>query len=246
VKVVGLLSWFQESPAWLAGCVASLDGIVDHLVAVDGAYFLYPNSVVKWRSDRLQAETIRETATSLNIGLTLFVPNGPFMGGEVEKRNLTFRLAETVTTEDDWLFAIDGDELVSYECGFRDELEKTENLACNIGLRNTVDPLALPDRLRQQLVRNEMVLEGIQPSRSVYRALRGLRYEGAHYVITADTEDGKTYLWGNSRYHTFVDAADLASNLVVDHRLDRTRERDRDRREYYRLRDELGIEAITQ
>src|SRR6266498_1360247 len=44
LKIIAILSWFDESPSWLSACVASLARAgCSHLVAVDGAYRLYPD-----------------------------------------------------------------------------------------------------------------------------------------------------------------------------------------------------------
>jgi hypothetical protein len=50
-KIWGLLSWYDESPSWLAEAVASFAPMLDGLIAVDGAYALYPDartSYVDW------------------------------------------------------------------------------------------------------------------------------------------------------------------------------------------------------
>jgi hypothetical protein len=45
VNLIGILCWFDERPAALAGVVAGLAKAgVSHVVAVDGAYSLFPNA----------------------------------------------------------------------------------------------------------------------------------------------------------------------------------------------------------
>lgn len=245
MKIVALLSFFDESPTWLAGLVASLNGVADHLIAVDGAYWLYPNSIDTFKSDISAIQTIQEVARGIGIGCTVHVPSGPFMGNEVEKRNLTLSYGEALTTDDDWYFVIDGDEVVSHA---RPDLH-TELAACtvegysvaNYGIRNTVDPFNLPKRLHDQLRNESLVLDNVQPVRGLMRAIRGLRYVDAHYVVT----DGSIYLCGNRDHHTLEPAADMSGHLLLDHRMDRLGPRHRARRDYYTARDELGIERIT-
>jgi hypothetical protein len=113
-------------------------------------------------------------------------------------------------------------------------------------MRTTLDVGALPKRLYQQLTTNNLTLDGVQPTLRFHRAHRGIRYEQAHYVIAATIDGERRYLRGNSRYHDVVPAADLAGNLLIDHRPDRLADRNRKRRAYYKLRDELGVELITQ
>jgi hypothetical protein len=40
MKIIGLLSFYDESPAWLSACVAGIGRWCDGLIAVDGAYAL--------------------------------------------------------------------------------------------------------------------------------------------------------------------------------------------------------------
>jgi hypothetical protein len=43
MSVVGLISWWDESPTWLAASITSLGRFCDHVVALDGRYALYPD-----------------------------------------------------------------------------------------------------------------------------------------------------------------------------------------------------------
>jgi hypothetical protein len=117
------LSWFDERPAWLAELVASLSRVgVAHVVAVDGAYGLFPRAAGASPSE--QAQTVVATAEALGMGVTLHVPPHPWVGNEVEKRSFMFRLAHLVAEpEVDWLFVIDGDELVIVDDTFAGALE---------------------------------------------------------------------------------------------------------------------------
>lgn len=154
--VIGILSWFDEDPAWLAGTVSSLTKIpVGHLVAVDGAYALYPEG--RASSPPEQAAVIAETCRALDIGLTLHAPREVFFGNEVEKRTLGFRLAETVAEPGDWYFVIDADELVDHAFGVEETLARSSEDVASIALDNT------------------------QGVRRLYRATPGIHCKTTHY-----------------------------------------------------------------
>ena len=172
MKIVGLLSWYDEPASWLAECVASAAKICDHLIAVDGAYAKFPGALSRPRSGTEEADVIMHAATGAGIGCTIHARTEPWWGNEVEKRDWMFRLAETVTTGDDWLFVIDADEVVS-TCppDTRQLLEKSEH---------DVGELRIWENDGTNIA-----------GRRFLRALRGIHAEGAHYVWTAPGPGGK-------------------------------------------------------
>lgn len=100
MKLVAMLSWFDEKPAWLSTVVSSAAVAgCDHIVCVDGPYSLL--TLTGSSSGVEQHDAIIRAASVAGIGLTLHVPDRPFIGNEVEKRSLMFRLALQITTEDD-------------------------------------------------------------------------------------------------------------------------------------------------
>jgi hypothetical protein len=105
------LSWFDERTDWLAELVASLAAVgVDHLVAVDGAYGLYPGA--RGSSGSEQASVVLGAAHGAGIGVTVHVPAFPWPGNEVEKRTVLFALGHLVAQPyDDWLVVADADEV---------------------------------------------------------------------------------------------------------------------------------------
>ncbi len=95
MRLIGILSWYDERPDWLAATVASLaKAQVSHLVAVDGRYALYPDS--RPSSPGVQHDAIVETCRGAGMGLTMHIPTEPWAGNEVAKRTFCFELAETV------------------------------------------------------------------------------------------------------------------------------------------------------
>lgn len=199
MKVVGLLCWYDEPAAWLAECVASAAKICDHLIAVDGAYARFPGALSNPRSGSEQADVITHTAAGAGIGVTVHARTEPWWGNEVEKRDWMFRLAEIMTTDQDWLFVIDADEVVS-TCppDTRQLLEKSQFDVAEI-------------RIWENDGSNMM-------GRRFLRSIRGLHCEGAHYVWTApDAQGNKQYLRGTEASQKLAEPQELW-NFRMEHR----------------------------
>lgn len=217
MRLIGILCWFDEHPSWLAGVVAGLHKAeIQHLIAVDGAYGLYPNG--RAFSSPEQHNVIMEVCRALEMGCTLHAPQEPFMGNEVEKRSLAFRLAETVAAPyEDWYFLADADHFVTSAIGHTRLLEETD---CDAATVKFCEPYG--------------AIRSAGPLRCVYRAIPGLRYEGNHY--SSMTPDGRNL-------HLMTEPA-IDLPIEVEHR---TMERDRYRKElqqsYYERRDRVGAET---
>lgn len=220
MRLVGILNWYDENPAWLAACIASMARAgVEHVVAVDGAYALYPGG--RPSSNRSQHDAIFYTCHGAGIGCTLHVPTDVWFGNEVDKRTFAFRLAEQSTTDEDWYFVIDADWTITSALGLREKLAEEPTLAvAEIRIHDSnVEPL------------------GGYAFRSVFRALRGLYLHGNHF--TYRTEDGRR-LAGQAP--SLEPALDL-SFVEVEHRMEgRDRARVHARDAYYERRDRLGVE----
>jgi hypothetical protein len=223
MKLIGLMAWFDEQPDRLAATVSSL-GFLDHLVAIDGCYFLFPESLKRYRSPQEQLNAIVGTAYGLGIGLTLHVPDEPFAGNEVEKRNLMFKLAQQIGTEEDWLLIVDSDEVVTKATpDLKDKLAGTDlNVATYL--------LKEPDC-------NNYV-------RGLMRCLPDLRVEDSHYGYrhgerTDNWRDG--YLWVSGE-----EALELVSYLQLEHRKDRPQRRTEAKESYNKLRQSLGVELAPE
>src|SRR5262252_5362498 len=115
------MSYFDEQASWLSTAVASLAlADVDHLVAVDGPYLLYPDSLNRFRSNADQTLAIVGAALGIDIGVTVHVARHPWMGNEIQKRNFLFDIARAALPEmgpEDWFFIIDSDEYVERGAG---------------------------------------------------------------------------------------------------------------------------------
>lgn len=242
MKVIGLLSWYDESPSWLAAAVSSFAPILDHLVAVDGAYASYPNG--RPRSDLAQAETILRTADAVGLGTTIVSPGEVFYGDEVAKRSLLFRYGLVEATPfEDWFVVFDGDEVLTRApSDLRVRLEYIENDAAEVTLwsrenwseisPDAASAIPLPGESRSSL-------------RMFFRALPNLHVHGRHDVYIGDGRDGEpVVLWGPGPIGP-VDPANLLG-VEVEHRsTKRDLARRNAARDYYRVRDALGLERLA-
>lgn len=240
MKLHAVLSYFNESPSWLSACVASAARVCDHLIAVDGRYALYQDEMVV--SPVEQCEALVETAAGAGLPLTLHRPAEPFYGNEVEKRNLTLKLAAAMAEPmKDWLLIIDADCLVIEHSPFlRHDLESCPQYAARVAVEETMDPLdeaaplaiahmtSLPDSWRS-------------PVTLLFRVLHDMRYEGTHYSLSGNLSNGtKLWLWGHPQAEQPFDAT---HSLAIRHRnVLRPKYRREQAATYYRQRDKLGIE----
>lgn len=219
MRIVALLNWYEESSQWLAALVASLQKVpVDHIVAVDGAYALFPDSMTQPRSGPEQASTIVECAHTLGIGCTIHRPQAAWGGNEVEKRNHLVQLALMETCESDWLLQIDADELVTHSPpDLHRRLETAEEDVAGVYFyqRNTKQPL--PPENSVPLFNPLTMSEGFYGHRILFRALRDLRIEEAHYLYTAGPADKPRYLRGFDDWHDTEPHLDIP-DFKVEHR----------------------------
>lgn len=238
-RIIGLLSWYEESAVWLAATVASAAKCCDHLVAVDGAYFLYPDG--RSRSSSEQAAVITDTATACGMGVTVHTPSEKWEGNEVEKRGFMFRAGEiTARPNLDWYFVLDGDEvLLDVPSDFRHRLAATDLDAGEVTFWEHQDPQFDP-KLAKAAREFEWSGHHRFGIRTLFRAIPGLTLETNHY--TYKTPDGRL-LWGNEAEGEQVPALDCR-DVLVEHRTHlRDLARRASARDYYKLRDSTQIET---
>lgn len=237
-RIIGLLSWYSESAVWLAQTVASAAKCCDHVVAVDGAYGLYPEG--RNRSSAEQGAIITDVAAGYGMGVTVHTPKDRWHGNEVEKRSFMFALAETIAEPNvDWYFVLDGDEVIlDVPSDFRHRLATTDLDAGEVTFWEHQDPQQDP-KLAAAARQFEWSGHHRFPIRTLFRAIPGLRVETNHY--TYKTPDGRL-LWGNEAEAEQVPALDC-QDVLIEHR---THLRDLARRnaarDYYKRRDAAGIE----
>lgn len=229
MQIVALLSWYEESPRWLEETIDSLVlAGVDRLVALDGAYGLFPGATP--HSDPAQKEAIREAADGL-FPVDIYTPSKVFKGNEVQKRSTLFEFGEEVTTEDDWYFVMDADELISeVPDDFRARLEQTDRDVAEVTFVEQRNPDLPPPSLWQRKDR--------YPIRVLFRAIRGLRVKTNHWTYV--TPDGRK-LWGQNK-RTLAPALDC-TDVEILHRSDLRQEgRRADQYSYYSTRDQRKTE----
>lgn len=220
MRIIGILSWYDERASWLAGVVAGLakHAGIDHLIAVDGAYATYPEG--KPYSSAQQQEAIYETCRNSEVGCTIYTPQEVWFGDEVAKRNHAWKLAEAEAEPNvDWYFICDADTFVVEGMGLRKALEETELDVGAVLFHEPIDGSWDP---------------GGCYLRCVFRAIPGLRFEVNHFTYRLPD--------GRNLHDPEVVPADL-SMVRVEHR---TNWRDPWRREkqkrYYLRRDEARLE----
>lgn len=248
MRLVGLCSFYDESPTWLAAHAAACARLVDHMVYVDGAYVLYDR---EGRSSGVEAhDAIARGCYAAGLDYTLHVA-GPWIGNEVEKRAFMFRLAEAITTEEDYYLVVDADTFLTRGDPqlARADLELGEHDAYNVSLVERWDwntgqdgALIIPQ--------DGEGAPGLSasPLTCVFRAIRGLTVKGAHYLFGYEDPTAKwgfRALWGPSTEYDVAEPGTL--QLDFEHW---SKFRPADRRNaaqsYYAIRDQHGIEKTTR
>ena len=217
VRICAALAWADETPEFLTRCVRSLEGVVDELMACDGAWNLYEGEAF---SGPEQEEAIWDAARSVGIESRVFVPHG-IWESQVAKRAT---LMEMAGQHADWVFVIDADEYVVYSEPetIRRALADTEALCAFVAWKN--------------LNRGEQHMPGTNPKSGLnHRLFRagttvrtvhsGYFYEGCNVLIECES-------------------LDLRHCLAVEHdNINRGAERNERARSYRRLRHTTGVET---
>lgn len=223
-RIIGLLSWYDEQPSWLHKAILSCDGIIDHLIALDGAYSLFPHP--KAASPPNQKAAINAAGNAIGATVEIITPDEPWQGNETQKRTQLFRHGdETAEPGKDWFLILDADERVT-TCppDLHEQLEMT--------------PFDVA-----QVTFNEPQPNGkvkSYPIPILFRANPGIYVEGDHY--TYRTTDGR-YLWGNANLRR-LEPRHLTSVEVLHLTHQRQARRHNQQYAYYRKRDKTGLEAL--
>jgi hypothetical protein len=227
-SIVALLSFYDEPVESLLTCISGLASAgVEHLVAVDGAYAIYPDGEAA--SDPNQHAAITLACRQLSISCTLHIPSEPWAGNEVQKRSFLFKQGAAHASPGDWLLVIDADEVItSVPADLRSQLAATDLIVASVQM---VDAVAL--RAGQPDWPAEF------EARRLFRA-QPIRVQTSHFTYV--TADGR-YLWGDE---SVTLEPSLQLDMVVEHHPDRRpTERLQGKMHYYRQRDRLGIERGT-
>lgn len=188
MRIIGLLSWYQEPASQLAECVAAAAKLCDHIIAVDGPYASFPGALRNPASGPEQAETILRTAAGLGVGCTIHSPRQPWWSGEVGKRDFMFKLGMTFAESGDWFFRVDADEVLTDVPFYaKEQLAQTERHVAEV---------TMWERPSEEVGRVVDTPDYEQPFRCLFRAIPGIRIEQAHFVVTAPVDGRREFLVG--------------------------------------------------
>jgi hypothetical protein len=242
MRICGILSWYDESPTWLAAAASGFARFCDQIVAVDGAYAAYPGA--RPRSHPNQAEVVLQVCEAAGIGCTVHRPRDVWWGHEVEKRNFCLRLAGSSLVDDrDWVVVFDADlhVLKCEPANVRAALENTDALIATYTALDGMDYMS-DAKLAEYANRVDLDTEWTSRTADIYRWHHSLRYGPAHWTVSREWEGERLWL------RAPADAAkaqpvNLNADLAVYHRTaDRSNIRRESANQYYRLRNELGLE----
>lgn len=244
MKIIALLSAYDESPSWLTTVVAGVARFCDAIVYVDGGYALYPGA--RPRSMPEQAEAVIAASEAADLELILHRPKDIWWGNEVEKRNQTLDLAGTIATPDqDWVVVFDAD-MHLMKCnpeGVRWDLENTKFDVATMTVQESHDMLADEDYAAAAQVM-QIDHEWNSKQRLIYRWHPTLRYGPAHWCVSRRRGTKQKWLWGPSDLN-LAPACDMLANLVTYHRSgERLYLRRQAAQAYYAARDARQAESF--
>lgn len=238
MKIWALLSWYDEQPGHLREMVESVAPLVDGVIAVDGAYALYPNA--KPESSREEHLAIVQAASECGLERWILNPGRPWIGGEVRKRAAMFHYAlSKATPHEDWFLIMDGDMLLDdNSVNVQEARAALENTPADVA-EVTFAELAYGSST------HTVHCSGF---RSLFRALPGLTVEGTHWIYTVPDETRpakRRFLWHPVGGHSAEKALDLRDCVRLLHRPHvRDAERVKSRQEYYVAREQARAEVV--
>jgi hypothetical protein len=137
-------------------------------------------------------------------------------------------------SSDDWFFVIDADEVITEPANLKARLSETE-LDCG-----DATLWERTDQASTAATQFHLPAEHAQTIRKFFRAGLGLQVKGNHYTYM--TADGRR-LWGQIDERYPLEPCLSIPELRILHRnQERALERTKNRKDYYTLRDQLGIE----
>lgn len=216
MKLLTLLSYYDEDPGVLARCVDGAATVgCGCMVAVDGAYASWGDP--QPRSAWMQRVALEAQCVDRGIALTHHVPVEPWRGDEVLKRTFMHRLADSVADPCDWLLVLDADMVVD-----RVALDLRTKL---VGSRYPVAEVTVQESGG-----------GRYPCRLLFRADQRIGFLGNHRTYV-DLDSGK--ILASPDPDRQCPATDL-TGLVISHRP----ARDEQKQTYYRHAQEFEHNAL--
>lgn len=240
--ICGLLAWYDESPIWLQAAVSGAAKLCDHIVAVDGAYALYPKG--KPQSDPSQAEAILHAAYTAGVGCTIHRPREVWYGNQIEKRTAMFELG--ARENPDWFYVFDADDLVTHvPTDAKQRLADAEEDVAVFTLWWNEDFHRHPDLENGAQQHNLPHEAANRYFRGIFRALPGLRVEGSHYHYVAEKDGEEVHLRGHEDYHELAPFLNMTDMRVQHRHPQRTRHRLEVSAAYDKLVRAHGLEKTT-
>jgi hypothetical protein len=232
MRVWHLLNWFDEPPSWLSACVASASKLCQGVIAVDGAYAMYPGALRRPTSGPEQAEAIVHTAQALAMSVTVHVPQTPWWGNETAKRTRMFELGAAVATEGDWYLIMDADEVLS---------DVPQDTPAKLGaISADVAEVTMWERDSEN---PDIVAPVSQHAiRRLYRVMPEMECGPAHHVISGIRDGQRVWLSDAGGNHPLEEASAFWDVRMEHRNVFRDPERIRTKQTYYRMREEQGIE----
>jgi hypothetical protein len=245
MKIIGLLNFYDESCGWLAAAVGGFARVCDTIVAVDGAYRLFPGG--RACSHPNQSETIQAAAEAGGAGCVIYRPNEVWYDCELGKRNQLIQLAGALgLTAEDWLMVFDADcHILNCDPALvRADLEATDLAVATYTYLDGKDFLS-DAKLAEYVNKAACDLEWTGKTRDVFRYNPTLRVGPQHWLYSVIDENGFRK-WVRGPESKEGAACDLGRNLVVYHRTaDRARVRREAQAYYYKSREAYGVEYLT-
>lgn len=227
MKLIALLSWFDEPLPALATCLTTLSDKlgVEEVVALDGRYALYPGE--EYLSSPDQAAAIYVAAEQLGMRATVIKPDGPWPG-EVEKRTALFAYGLERAEPGDWFMVMDSDQVVAEADDIRPALAESDLDVADITFRDTTQGAMMPAGFPSRF------------SMRIFFRAQPINVVGHHaYYVSGD---GRV-LWSADTRNVQVDGLDLTERVLIDHRPQaRPTARLHAKHVYYTARDEAGVE----
>jgi hypothetical protein len=246
-RVIGLVSWWDESPTWLAATIASMGRFCDHVVALDGRYAMFPDQRLQSGIDEVRV--IVEAARGAGVGLTLHTAPRTFPD-EMAKRTHLFRLGQLEARSfTDWFYVLDGDEVTIEsppKADVQAYLEHTTADVLTATLFERTDPHATEWRTDLGMkLQTEWRYEARTPR--FWRVMNNMRVVGYHFNYLGENAAGETVeLWGMDGAVDRVEWGSLCGRVIIENRNRlRGKQRDADRQAYYEARDATGLETIA-
>lgn len=233
MRIIGILCWFDEPEAWLYDCVVTYaeEAGVDHVVALDGAYRLFPHD--HHLSPQGQVEVIHRAAEKAGIGVSVYRPPRAYENNEIEKRTLSFQhAAEFSQAGTDWWVWMDADQKVVEAPDLKRELAATDLDAAEVRFVERTDLAKVLGGVNLDMGFEPEYMEYKTPVRCLYRADPSLHVRGSHYMYV----NGRgQWMWAG--YTGLPVEPAVQTNMVVEHRSSsRSPENVAVKQAYYRAR----------